>query len=155
MRITQWGEYAAHFCMYLAKNEASGKKSTSAAEIAKSLEIDILYAQQILQRLRKNNIIESIRGPQGGYRLGRPTAEITLKDILVAAEGDTFEIICDTKPINMTTRCTPGSHCALRGIWGELKEHVDAFLVQRTLSELTTLHEPSSTLVDQIGRASV
>ena len=149
MRVTQWGEYATHFCIFLAQQELSGAKSVSAAQFAKSQEIDQLYAQQILQRLRKSNIIESIRGAQGGYRLTRASTQITLKDILRAAEGDTFEVICETKPIN-NTRCEPGNFCSLRNVWTGLKGHIDSFLETKKLSELAIEH-PIQDIVSEIG----
>lgn len=135
MRITQWGEYATQFCIYIAKHHESQRRPVSATEIAESLGIDQLYAQQILQRLRRGNIIKSIRGAQGGYSLSRSVDEITLKDILTAAEGDTFEPLCTSKPIH-EQKCDPNSYCGLRGVWYELREHIDQFLMSRSLRRL-------------------
>lgn len=135
MRVTQWGEYGVHCCVMLAERERAGRPLTNANDIAEAQMIDPLYAQQILQRLRKADLIESVRGPQGGYKLRRPAAEITLRDILVAAEGDTFEIICDTRPINHE-RCCSSTSCNLRLVWNELKSHVDSFLQVKTLEEI-------------------
>lgn len=135
MRITQWGEYATQFCIFIAKREQDQQKTVSATEIAASLGVDQLYAQQILQRLRRGNIIKSVRGAQGGYCLTKTAAELTLKDIIVAAEGDTFEPICDSKPID-EQKCAASSYCGLRGVWYELREHIDKFLTARTLKDL-------------------
>jgi len=138
MRITQWGEYATHFCVYIAKQELGRQSTVSATEIASSLGVDQLYAQQILQRLRKGNIVQSIRGAQGGYRLVKSPEEITLKDILVASEGDTFEPLCESKPID-AHKCAATTHCGLRGVWYELREHIDSFLNDKTLRNLLDL----------------
>lgn len=135
MRITQWGEYATQFCIFIAKQELTQQKTVNATEIAASLGVDQLYAQQILQRLRRGNIIQSVRGAQGGYRLTKSVEELTLKDILVAAEGDTFEPICDSKPID-EHKCAASTYCGLRGVWYELREHIDKFLTARTLKDL-------------------
>lgn len=139
MRITQWGEYGVHCTHYIARQELEGKKSVSAADVAASQNIDLLYAQQILQRLRRNNIVQSIRGPNGGYRLSRPPQEISLFDILKASEGDTFEVICETKPIS-TERCAPGPSCSLRPIWFKLRDHIDQFLGSYSLLDI--LNQP-------------
>lgn len=152
MRVTQWGEYATHFCIYLTMQERKGQRSVTAAEFAKMRSIDPLYAQQILQRLRKNKLIESIRGAQGGYKLSRKPEDITLKDILAAAEGDTFEMICDTKPIN-GKKCAPQVFCSVRTIWSDLKEHIDSFLASKTLADLVRDHNYKGNLVSTIGRA--
>lgn len=137
MRITQWGEYGVHFSTHIATREREGKPIVGAAEIAHDQGVDIQYAQQILQRLRRGGIIDSVRGPQGGYKLTRPAAEITLLDILVAAEGDTFEIICEAKPLGQL-RCGSEAFCGLRPIWYDLKEHLNEFLRRYTLEALAS-----------------
>lgn len=142
MRVTQWGEYGVHCCVMLAQRDRAGTPLTNANDIAEAQMIDPLYAQQILQRLRKASLIESVRGPQGGYKLSRPAAEITLQDILVAAEGDTFEVICDTKPIDHE-RCCSSTVCNLRSVWHDLKAHVDSFLKTKTLEELAFAKHPT------------
>ncbi len=135
MRITQWGEYGVHFSTHIAQREREGTAIVGAAEIAHDQGVDIQYAQQILQRLRRGGIIDSVRGPQGGYKLTRPASEITLLDILVAAEGDTFELICEAKPLGQT-RCSAEAFCGLRPIWYDLKDHVNEFLRRYTLEAL-------------------
>ncbi len=136
MRITQWGEYGVHCSVYIASRHVQGSETVGAAEVAKSQGLPLQYAQQILHRLRKGGIIESIRGPQGGYRLVRAAKEIRLRDILVAAEGNTFEVICDTKPLNLP-RCLDGS-CFLRPIWQDLKQQINDYLEHFTLEDLVT-----------------
>ena len=140
MRITQWGEYATHFCIYFARiAKESANKTVTATEIAEAHDIDQLYAQQILQRLRKGNLILSTRGAHGGYHLSRPAKDISLRQILAAAEGETFEVICDSKPID-GTRCASGFDCSVRGIWQDLKTHIDDYLETKTLEDLSSSH---------------
>lgn len=150
MKITQWGEYGLLCSMHIARSEQSGERTVGAAEIAEHQGIALQYAQQILQRLRKGGVIESVRGPHGGYKLARPAAEITLGEILLAAEGSTFEVICDTKPIDPNQRCRPEHACGLRTLWHELAEHVDGFLHGRNLADLTNEHYKSGSLI-QLG----
>lgn len=135
MHITQWAEYGIHFALFIAEAEHLGRCPIGASEIAEAQAIDLQYAQQILQRLRKGGIILSVRGPQGGYRLARPPEQITVRDILLAAEGTTFELICDAKPIS-TERCAKGAPCGIRVFWRELRDHIDRFLVTNTLADL-------------------
>ncbi len=135
MRITQWGEYGIQFSITLARAEKEGRPVVGAAEVSREQGVDIQYAQQIFQRLRKGGIASSVRGPQGGYKLARPAEEITLKDILVAAEGETFEIICEVRPLG-ADRCAPTGNCTLRPVWYELKEHIDAFFSKYRLDQL-------------------
>ncbi len=141
MRITQWGEYGIHLSAYLAEKHLSGSPVANASEISADQDIAIQYAQQILFRLREGGIIESVRGPRGGYRLSCEPAEITLYDILLAAEGGTFEVICETKPLSLE-RCKPSSECNLRNVWFGLREQVDTYLKGLSLQNL--LEMPSS-----------
>ena len=132
MRITKWGEYAILFCIYLAKRE-SDMSPAGATEIGNTYNIPTQYAQQILHRLRKGNIIKSIRGPHGGFRLLKNPEDTNLKEILYAAEGDTFEVICDSN----TNGCTRmGSTCSLKFVWQDLKSSVDTLLEGITLTAL-------------------
>jgi Rrf2 family transcriptional regulator, iron-sulfur cluster assembly transcription factor len=134
MRITQWGAYGIHCSVFIGCRTAHGDETVGAAEIAKSLNLTIQYAQQILYRLKQGGIIESIRGPHGGYKLARGLGDITLQDIFIAAEGDTFEIICESKPFDMAL-CTTET-CFLKPIWKDLKKCVDSYLSQFTLRDL-------------------
>ena len=87
MRITQWGEYGVHCLVYIARKHRQGQSTVNAAEIAAAQGIAPLYAQQILQRLRRRSIIKSVRGPQGGYVLAKKPSELTLKQLFDALEG--------------------------------------------------------------------
>jgi Rrf2 family iron-sulfur cluster assembly transcriptional regulator len=138
MRVTKWGECGILCALHLAKNY--GELAIGAAEIAESQGIDLPYTQQILQRLRKGDVIESVRGPKGGYKLLRPPAQITLKDILYAVEGDTFQIICEHAPLHPETegptRCSTRESCGLHGVWQDLRSAIDKLLEERTLQDL-------------------
>lgn len=134
MRITKWGEYAILFCIYLAKREKDSAPA-GATEIGGVYNIPTQYAQQILHRLRKGNIIKSVRGPHGGFKLNKSPHETNLKEILYAAEGATFEVICE----NSTSKdsCSRmGSSCSLKYVWRDLKNSVDSLLEDTTLDSL-------------------
>ncbi|MCB0353846.1 MAG: Rrf2 family transcriptional regulator [Bdellovibrionales bacterium] len=136
MGVTKWGGYGVLCSLYLASRfHRDQEEAIGASEIAEAQLIPVQYTQQILQRLRKGEIIESVRGPKGGYRLTRQPIEITLKEILYAAEGDTFEVICDSGPI-YDGLCNQGFVCALKDIWRDLKSSIDQFLDKQTLESL-------------------
>ena len=135
MRITQWGEYGVLFSVYLAQKSRTEPATVGAQELAQSQGIAIDYAQQILHRLRDGGILESMRGPGGGYRLARNPAEITLFDVFMAAEGNTIEIMCEAKPLS-EARCAPEATCLLRPVWYGLRDKVNAYLASYTLSDI-------------------
>jgi len=138
MRVTKWGECGILCSLYLAKRYGDG--AVGAVEIAENQGLDVQYTQQILQRLRRGGVIESERGPRGGYRLARAPQEISLKDILYATEGDTFQIICEHSPIHPNpdddSQCSTRESCGLHGVWQELRSAIDHLLEQRTLHDL-------------------
>lgn len=138
MRVTKWGECGILCALYLAKRY--GEPAIGAAEIAETQGLDLPYTQQILQRLRKGDVIESVRGPKGGYKLQREPKEISLKDILYAVEGDTFQIICEHSPLHPEvqepSRCSTQESCSLHGVWQDLRVAIDKLLEERTLEDL-------------------
>ena len=135
MRITQWGEYGILCLLFLDDKTSKGCKSVTAHEISEAQSIDVQYAQQILQRLRKSGILSSSRGSQGGYFLSKSAADITLYDVLNACEGDTFEVICDHKPINKD-KCIVDTLCTLKPVWHGLKGHIDKYLKGISIKDL-------------------
>jgi Rrf2 family protein len=149
MRVTKWGECGILCSLYLAKRYGDG--AVGALEIAESQGLDVQYTQQILQRLRRGGVIESERGPRGGYRLARAPKEVSLKDILYATEGDTFQIICEHSPIHPNpddgSQCATKESCGLHGVWQELRSAIDKLLDQRTLQDLADKDTTPSQLV--------
>ncbi len=146
--------------MYLARrSQTEGTaKAIGAAEIAEAQSIPLQYTQQILHRLRKGGVIKSVRGPHGGFSLARSAASINLKEILDAAEGHTFEVICEVDPVRPNARhphrCSADYNCSLKQVWQSLRTTVNQYLESRSLEQLVAAevnHEslnPSSDLVE-------
>jgi Rrf2 family iron-sulfur cluster assembly transcriptional regulator len=153
MRVTKWGECGILCALYLARRY--DESTVGASDIAENQGLDLQYTQQILHRLRKGNVIESVRGPKGGYRLVQPPEKTTLKEILYAAEGDTFQIICDYAPIHPNAdapnQCATKETCSLHGVWQDLRTAIDALLEQKTLADLLTQPQEGDSLV-QLGK---
>ena len=96
MRLSTKGRYAVTAMADLAAQE--GGKPVALAEIARRQEISLSYLEQLFAKLRRQNLVRSVRGPGGGYRLGRPARDIRVADVILAVD----------EPIR-TTRCIPGS----------------------------------------------
>jgi Rrf2 family cysteine metabolism transcriptional repressor len=133
MHITRWGEYGIICCLYLARSYEQA--AVGAAEIAKTQAIPEQYTRQILQRLRKGGVITSVRGASGGYRLCRAPQKISLREVVAAAEGTTFEIICESDPPYKVS-CHRSEVCGLQEIWHGLKQCVDTYLERISLADL-------------------
>ena len=142
MHITKWAEYGILCCLHLGR-KADQTAATGAAEISDALKIPLQYTQQILHRLRKGGVIKSIRGPHGGFQLVKAPQLTTLKDILYAAEGATFEVICDTNPI-YAEACINPNDCALKYVWHDLRASIDQILEGHTLASVMEKHYPPS-----------
>jgi Rrf2 family protein len=134
-RITQWGEYGVHICLYIARKHEEGLVIVGASDISDAQSLALNYTQQILVKLRAGGIVESERGPHGGYRLSRSPEQINLKDILLSCEGETMDLICESKPIDHD-KCSIEAKCYLRTVWTGLKQTIDTYLESFTLAKL-------------------
>ncbi|HEY8948527.1 MAG TPA: Rrf2 family transcriptional regulator, partial [Rhizomicrobium sp.] len=85
MRLSTKGRYAVMAMADLAAHEA-GERPVSLAEIAKRQEISLSYLEQLFAKLRRGALVKSVRGPGGGYRLSRPSAEVRIADIIMAVD---------------------------------------------------------------------
>jgi len=133
MRVTTWGEYGMLVAVHLAKRAGQGPVPARALAGAERLPPD--YVEQILLRLRRAGLVASARGARGGYRLARPPAEITVKDVLQASERVTFEVNCECHPAD-AARCVPSNTCTVRPVWRMLAQRINDFLTAITLADL-------------------
>ena len=124
-----------HLASYIARQFDAGRKTVGAAELAEAQGLALDYTQQVLHRLRDGGVLSSVRGPNGGYCLSRKAQEISLLDILLASEGESFEVMCETRPLS-EHRCAPEVHCGIRHVWYGLREHVNEYLRGYSLADL-------------------
>ncbi len=135
MRITTWTEYSLIITLHLAKRGGQEASPVAARELAESERLPADYVEQILLRLRRAGIVESVRGAKGGYFLARDPDRITVRDVMTASEHQTFEMNCETHPVD-GDRCAPGSACVIRPVWVALQQRIDDFLSSVTLADL-------------------
>jgi Rrf2 family transcriptional regulator, iron-sulfur cluster assembly transcription factor len=109
----------------LAKH--GGGDAISLSAIAERQQLSVAYLEQIFSQLRRNGLVESIRGRTGGYRLGRASAEITIAEIMQAVEEETRMTRClDLK--GDAVGCLGESKCLTHGLWRALGDHIRGFL---------------------------
>lgn len=137
MKISTKGEYGIRAMLYLAMREpepGAAPAPVSSRRIASQQSIPEPYLRQILAQLSKSGLVASNRGPQGGHSLGRPAAEISLKDILLTLEGQTTgidQILALPCDIEVGTE-----HCVLREVFLRVKGAVEQILGATTLADL-------------------
>jgi len=145
MRITTWAEYGVICALHLARRSGDGR--VSGREIAEREKLPPDYAEQILLRLRRAGIVTSTRGARGGYALARPSEEVTVREILAASELVTFDLHCDTHPVN-AARCAASHDCSIRPVWQMLQRRIDEVLEGVRLSDLL---EQESAVRQRVG----
>ena len=133
MRITTWAEYGVICALHLAKRAEVGP--IAGRELAEREKLPADYVEQILLRLRRAGIVTSTRGARGGYVLARPAHEISVREVIVAAELETFDLHCVSHPIN-GERCSDAQNCSIRPVWMMLQNKINDVLESVALGDL-------------------
>lgn len=132
IRVSTRGRYALRAMVDLAQHGDSGPVARQA--ISERQDISADYVAQLFRDLAEVGLVEGVRGPGGGYRLTRPAAGITAREIVEAVEGPVALVSCvesDKKPV-----CQRVSQCATRPLWRDLSEKMGEMLGSVTLSDL-------------------
>jgi Rrf2 family protein len=130
MKFTTKTEYGLVCLVYMAR--AVSKGWVRIHDIAEKERFSLPYIEKIVQKLRAANIVVSHQGKLGGYSLARDPSEITIKEIIEALEGSTFDIYCQPK-IREHIVCTHFCMCGIRPVWAKTKELLDKFYASVTL----------------------
>ena len=101
------------------------------ADIARRQKISLPYLEQIFGKLRRAGRVKSVRGPGGGYRLGRDAAEISAGEIVEAVEG-----AMDVSQCQGGAACRGGAQCLAHGLWSDLNARVAEFLNAQSLQSI-------------------
>jgi Rrf2 family cysteine metabolism transcriptional repressor len=103
-------------------------------EIAAAQAIPENYLRRLLIELKRGGIVASQKGPSGGYLLARHPAKITMADVVQIIEGDFAPVECLEESSN--SACQRGDSCAMRNVWCEVRDSVNAILRRTTLQAL-------------------
>jgi Rrf2 family protein len=98
------------------------------------------YIDKIFQSLRAANIVISYPGKLGGFSLAHPASQITLKEIIEALEGQTFDVFCEPQ-VREHIVCTHFCMCGTRPVWQKTKELLDSFYSSVTLEMIANEEE--------------
>ena len=132
MKLTSRGRYAVMAMADLAKNNV--KEPTSLTEISLRQGISIDYLEQLFLKLRKNNLVQSSRGPSGGYVLSKPPGEIKLLSIINAVDEKIKTVKCKKES---KKGCNGKSiKCITHNLWDDLEAHINKFFENNTLNDI-------------------
>ena len=132
MKLTSKGRYAVMAMADLAKNYV--EEPTSLTEISLRQGISIDYLEQLFLKLRKNNLVQSARGPSGGYVLSKPPGEIKLLSIIRAVDEKIKTVKCRKES---KKGCNGKSiKCITHNLWDDLETHINKFFEDNTLNDI-------------------
>ncbi|OON37584.1 Fe-S cluster assembly transcriptional regulator IscR [Izhakiella australiensis] len=134
MRLTSKGRYAVTAMLDVALHSHEGP--VPLADISERQGISLSYLEQLFSRLRKNGLVASVRGPGGGYLLGRGAGEIAVGAVITAVDESVDATKCQGKE-----GCQGGERCLTHVLWRDLSERISDFLNNITLAELVNNQE--------------
>ncbi|MBS9403725.1 Rrf2 family transcriptional regulator [Halomonas sp. TRM85114] len=134
MRLTTKGRYAVTAMLDLAVNAAAGP--ISLADISRRQEISLSYLEQLFARLRRARLVESVRGPGGGYLLAMAPERISVAQVIDAVDESVDSTRCGG-----LSDCQQGDTCLTHHLWCELSEQIHGFLDGITLGQLAVRQE--------------
>ena len=143
MKITTRGRYAVMALVSLAA--ASRGNPVALKDIAGQEEIPEPYLQQLFSRLRRRNLVKSIRGPGGGFLLARHPSQISIGEIIRTAEGRDAVIGCRRSG----RTCGRIERCKTQGMWDTLESRMEEFLDSISIEDL--FREPPAEAGREVG----
>jgi Rrf2 family protein len=133
MKYTTKTEYGLNCLVYMARH--GGIQPITIKEIAAAEKYSPTYIEKILQSLRTAKIVSASHGNHGGYVLARRPNEITLKEVIDALEGSTFDVYCEPETRDQIV-CTHYCACGVKPVWQKAKTLLDQYFVSVTLETL-------------------
>lgn len=129
--LSQTARYALRAAVHIAERQKDAPLSVQ--DLARELDIPRNYLSKTLHRLAQAGVLTSLRGPGGGFRLGRPAAEVALRDVVESVEPiETTEARC----LLGRAQCSEDDPCAAHGRWCVIREQVETFFGETTLADL-------------------
>lgn len=131
MRLTTKGRFAVTAMIDLALRQDRGP--VTLAGISERQSISLSYLEQLFGKLRRHELVTSVRGPGGGYCLARPMGEISVADIIIAVDEP-----LDTTQCGGKEDCNGTAHqrCMTHDLWANLNRHMFAYLESVNLHSL-------------------
>ncbi|MBL8509079.1 MAG: Fe-S cluster assembly transcriptional regulator IscR, partial [Chitinimonas sp.] len=130
MRLTTKGRFAVTAMLDLALREQKGP--VTLAGISERQQISLSYLEQLFGKLRRNSLVDSVRGPGGGYCLARPVADISVADIITAVDEPLDATQCGGKE-----NCLEDNkRCMTHDLWSDLNRTIYEYLASVTLATL-------------------
>ena len=135
MQLSTKSRYGTRAVLDIARHGIKGPVTLN--EISKRQEISKKYLGQIVNQLLTAGILESVRGPNGGYLLARPAKQLRLGMIIRALDGSLAPVRCVDNPTN----CHRTTTCVTREVWTQIKESVETVIDTISVADLLKRQE--------------
>ena len=129
MRLTTKGRFAVTAMLDLAMQHSS--HPVTLAEISQRQKISLSYLEQLFGKMRRRALVNSVRGPGGGYRLAKDMGRVSVADIIAAVDEPIDSTRCGGKE-----NCHDDKKCITHDLWAKLNEHILDYLGAVTLKQL-------------------
>lgn len=129
MRLTTKGRFAVTAMVDLAMHNGDGP--VTLAEISERQKISLSYLEQLFGKLRRKQIVESVRGPGGGYLLGREMRDLSVSEIILAVDEPIDATQCGGKE-----NCHDDQKCITHDLWAALNQRIFEYLGSVSLQQL-------------------
>lgn len=139
VKLSARGHYGLMAMGYLAQKEKDGPIPLKS--IAQAEQIPEQFLEQILFSARKAGLVAATRGPRGGYRLSRPSEQITAGEIVRALEGSIAPVECLETDANNDC-CSKTDSCTTKFVWEKLRDTMESVLDNITLREIAERGTP-------------
>jgi Rrf2 family iron-sulfur cluster assembly transcriptional regulator len=146
MRLTTKGRFAVTAMIDVAMHSGAGP--VTLAGVSERQKISLSYLEQLFGKLRRHGLVDSVRGPGGGYNLARPADAVSVADIIVAVDEPIDATQCGGKE-----NCKDDKRCMTHELWANLNTHIFAYLRSVTLEQLVRQQDkqPVTVLQDHRG----
>jgi Rrf2 family transcriptional regulator, iron-sulfur cluster assembly transcription factor len=135
MRLTTKGRFAVTAMIDLALRQDKGP--VTLAGISQRQDISLSYLEQLFGKLRRHAIVESVRGPGGGYNLARKAEDVTVADIIIAVDEPLDATQCGGKGhCSNAPKDSPSHHCMTHDLWSTLNAKMVEYLGSVSLKDL-------------------
>ena len=146
MRLTTKGRFAVTAMIDVAMHSGAGP--VTLAGVSERQKISLSYLEQLFGKLRRHGLVDSVRGPGGGYNLARPANAVSVADIIVAVDEPIDATQCGGKE-----NCLDDRRCMTHELWASLNVHIFSFLSSVTLEQLVRQQDKKDVAVLQDQRA--
>ena len=134
MKLSTKSTYGLRAMVNIALGQKNG--AVSVKEISKKEEISAIYLEQLLNKLRRKDLVKSVRGPAGGYILSKKPSRITIGDIVKTLEGSISPVDCASGRESWKMACGRSKDCVAKIVWAKLATAIDDCLESVTLADL-------------------